>query len=175
MADIRRILSLLILPVLTACQGAQGPAWPWGQPEPPAEQALAATCQGDAALAARLAGAVNAARRSEGKTLLEAAPPLSQIAQSHACDMAGQGRADVEGSNGSSVLDRARAVGYPACGAVQLVWRGGSPSDVVAAWLSREAQRVELLGQASRQIGAGAAMGADGSTYYSVVMGDDCR
>ena len=170
----RIIAAALSLSVLSACQEGATLTMPGSQPEPPAEQALAAACTGDAALAARLDAAVNAAREAEGKTLLEPAPRLAQIAQSHACDMAATGRVDVEGSNGSSVVDRARAVGYPTCGVVQLVWRGGGAADAVANWLVRDAQRTELLGQASRQVGSGQATGADGRVYHSVVLGDNC-
>lgn len=175
MPAIRPLTACLALSMLAACQ--QGPAltWPWGQPEPPAEEALAAACGGDAAIAAELDGAVNAARQAQGKTLLEGAPLLARIAQSHACDMAQTGRLDVEGSNGSSIVDRARAVGYPVCGVVQLVRQGGRPADAVAGWLSQDAQRTELLGQTSRQLGSGYAVGANGVPYYSVVLGDDCR
>ena len=147
---------------------------PWGAGTAPAEQALAAQCPVNPTITARLDGAVNAARQAEGKTLLDSAPLLAQAAQSHACDMARTGRIDVEGSNGSNVLDRVRAVGYPACGVVQLVSRGGDPADAVAGWLRAEAQRIELLGQTSRQIGSGHAVGADGRPYYSVVLGDNC-
>ena len=175
MPPIRPLAACLALSLLSACGQRVDLAMPWGQPEPPAEEALAAACPADPAIAAQLDGAVNAARQAQGKTLLDGAPLLAQIAQSHACDMAGQGRVDVEGSNGSSVVDRARAVGYPTCGVVQLVWRGGSPADAVANWLAREAQRTELLGQTSRQVGSGYAIGADGAAYYSVVLGDNCR
>ena len=174
MSAFRALAAPLALSLLSACGQGPGVALPWRQAEPPAEEALAASCTGDAAIAAALDGAVNAARQAEGKTLLDRAPLLAQIAQSHACDMAALGRVDVEGSNGSSVVDRARAVGYPVCGVVQLVSRGGSPGDALAAWLSQDAQRTELLGQTSRQLGSGHAVGADGRTYYSVVLGDNC-
>ncbi len=175
MPAIRPLAAALALSMLAACGQAPALTWPWGQPEPPAEEALAVSCRGDAAIAAQLDAAVNAARQAEGKTLLDTAPLLTRIAPSHACDMAALGRVDVEGSNGSSVVDRARAVGYPVCGVVQLVGRGGGPADAVAGWLVREAQRTELLGQTSRQVGSGYATGADGTAYYSVVLGDDCR
>ena len=174
MPAFRALAALLALSMLSGCGQGTGIALPWRQAEPPAEEALAASCTGDAAIAAALDGAVNAARQAEGKTLLDSAPLLAQIAQSHACDMAALGRVDVEGSNGSSVVDRARAVGYPVCGVVQLVSRGGSPGDALAAWLSQDAQRTELLGQTSRQLGSGHAVGVDGRTYYSVVLGDNC-
>lgn len=172
MSAFRAFAAAVSLSALAACQQA-GVAMPWGRAAAPAEQALVAQCTGDAAMAAQLDAAVNAARQAEGKILLDPAPRLAQVAQSHACDMAALGRVDVEGSNGSSVVDRARAVGYPACGVVQLVGRGG-PADAVAGWLSQDAQRTELLGQPSRQIGSGVATGADGRPYFSVVLGDNC-
>ncbi|MCZ0963290.1 CAP domain-containing protein [Paracoccus benzoatiresistens] len=176
MSVFRTLAAAVSLAALAACQQGIPAAMPWQTPAvPPAEESLATQCAGDPAIAAQLDGAVNAAREVEGKTLLDSAPDLTQIAQSHACDMALLGRVDVEGSNGSSVVDRARAVGYPTCGVVQLVWRGGSPADAVANWLAREAQRTEMLGQSSRQVGSGHAVGADGMAYYSVVLGDNCR
>lgn len=174
MPPIRVSAAFIAVSALAACDQGTGMAMPWIRPVAPAEEALAASCTGDPAIAAQLDTAVNAARQSEGKTLLDTAPTLTQVAQSHACDMARLGRVDVEGSNGSNVVDRARAAGYPVCGVVQLVWRGGSPADAVANWLARDAQRTELLGQPSRQIGSGFATGADGMGYHSVVLGDNC-
>lgn len=175
MPVLRALAAVACLSVLAACQQGIGTALPWQTPTVPlAEEALAVPCGGDAQIAARIDAAVNAARQGQGKTPLAGAPLLAQIAQSHACDMARTGRVDVEGSNGSSVLDRARAVGYPVCGVAQLVGRGGGPADAVARWMGQEAQRTELLGQSSRQVGSGYAIGPDGAAYYSVVLGDDC-
>lgn len=174
MTPFRPAAALLAVLILPACDPGRLPVLTGGRPAPPAEESLAAQCTGDAARAAQLDAAVNAARAAEGKTLLDPAPALAQIAQSHACDMAERGRVDVEGSNGSSVVDRARAVGYPVCGVVQLVGRGGSPAEAVAGWLALGPQRTELLGQTSRELGSGQATGADGRIYYSVVLGDDC-
>lgn len=176
MSDFRFLVAAAGLLAMSACQQVSRTAMPWETPTvPPAEEALAGTCAGDASVTAALDLAVNGARTAEGKVPLKNAPRLAQIAQSHACDMARFNRLDVEGSNGSSVVDRARAAGYPVCGVVQLVGRGGSPADAVADWLRREAQRTELLGQTSRQMGSGVALGADGLAYYSVVLGDNCR
>ena len=49
-----------------------------------------------------------------------------------------------------------------------------SAAQAVSGWLGTEAQRTELLGQTSRQVGSGSAQGAGGMTYYSVVLGDNC-
>ncbi|WP_282603851.1 CAP domain-containing protein [Paracoccus sp. PARArs4] len=141
----------------------------------PMEQSLAASCVGDAAAADRLAQAVEAARVAEGKTVLARTEALDRIAQSHACDMALMGRADVAGSNGSNVVDRARAVGYPTCGVVQLVGGGTSPEGTVADWLIPGPNREQVLGQLSFEIGSGVARGADGRIWHSVVLGNDCR
>ena len=143
-------------------------------PTAPAEQALAASCTGDPALSAQMVQAVNAARAAEGKTVLDPNAKLDQIAQSHACDTAAMGRATVAGSNGSNVVDRARAVDYPTCGVVQLVSVGGTPTGVVSGWLASIPHRDELLGQPSEQVGAGVTRGADGRLWWSVVMGERC-
>ncbi|WP_295046110.1 CAP domain-containing protein [uncultured Paracoccus sp.] len=175
MPAFRIFAAVASLSVLAACQQGST-ALPWRTASvPPAEEALAAQCAGDPAMAAQMDAAVNATRQSQGKTPLAAAPLLAQVAQSHACDMARTGRVDVEGSNGSSVVDRARAAGYPVCGVVQLVGRGGGPADAVARWMGAQPQRTEVLGQSSRDLGSGVARGADGQVYYSVVLGDNCR
>lgn len=159
--------------LLAACDTIPLP--PAADAEPPAEQALAAQCVGDAALSARLSSAVNAARSAEGKTVLETVAPLDLIAQSHACDMARMGRPGVAGSNGSNVVDRARAVDYPTCGVVQLVGVGGTPETTVSTWLSPGPQREQVLGQLSYQIGSGVAVGADGRLWHSTVLGNNCQ
>lgn len=143
-------------------------------PAKPATQSLAASCTGDAAMQQQMADAVNAARASQGKTVLEVDPQLVEIAQSHACDMAATGRATVAGSNGSNVVDRARAVGYPTCGVAQLVAVGGTPDGVVASWLGSRAHSDELLSQMSEQQGTGVVIGADGRMWWSVVLAENC-
>jgi uncharacterized protein YkwD len=175
---IRHLTALTALVSLTACTtggepvlvGLMVPA-----PEAPVEQALAAECTGDAAQADQMSASVNATRAAEGKTALRVDERLDQIALSHACDMARQGRLDVAGSNGSNVVDRARAVGYPTCGVVQLVGRGTSPMAVLGNWMTLPPQREQVLGQLSYQIGSGAVRGADGQVWHSVVLGNNCR
>jgi len=171
--------AMICLVMLAACEpgnrvSAETDPLGAGDTAVPADQALAAMCSGDAGQQAAMADAVNAARAAQGKIVLAPNAKLNQIAQSHACDVAAMGRATVAGSNGSNVVDRARAVDYPTCGVAQLVSIGGSPSGVVAGWLGSEPHRVELLGQSSDEVGAGAARGPDGRLWWSVVLGDDC-
>lgn len=174
---LRQITTAAALVALTACTGpATGlDGLLTADPQPPVEQALAAQCQGDAQAGAAIAASVNATRLAEGKTELAADERLNRIALSHACDMAQRGRLDVAGSNGSNVVDRARAVDYPTCGVVQLVGRGVGPTAVVANWMAQPPQREQVLGQLSYQIGSGAVRGGDGQLWYSVVLGNNCR
>lgn len=174
---LRQLFAATGLLALSACgstlpTGLDGYAGP--PPEPPAEQSLAAVCTGDAALGQQMTDVMNATRSNQGKTVLAPEARLDQIAVSHACDMAARGRLDVAGSNGSNVVDRARAVGYPTCGVVQLVGRGTSPSAVVSTWLAQPPQRDQVLGQLSYQIGSGAVRGPNGQVYHSVVLGNNC-
>ncbi|MFC0200477.1 CAP domain-containing protein [Paracoccus rhizosphaerae] len=146
-------------------------------PEPTApipEDGLAAMCSGVPEAGARLNQLVNGARLAEAKPALEISEDLNTIALSHACDMAMMQQADVAGSNGSNVVDRARAVGYPTCGVVQLVNVGTTPDGAVASWLIPGPQREQLLGQLSYEVGSGVARGPDGRLWLSTVMGNDC-
>lgn len=143
-------------------------------PEIPADQALATMCAGDPALQTQMIEAVNAARGAEGKVLLNPNEKLNEMAQSHACDAAAMGKATVTGSNGSNVVDRARAVGFPTCGVAQLIAAGNTPTEVVNFWLHSMPHRVELLGQSSDDIGVGVIRVPGGRTWWSVVLGDDC-
>ena len=145
-----------------------------GTPADPARQSLEATCSGNQPGARGMEEAVNAVRGVEGKVILAENAKLMEIAQSHACDAARMGRAQVEGSNGSSVVDRARAVGYPTCGVVQLVSVGGDPVSVVNGWMRSGPHREQILGQNSTDIGAGVTTGPDGRQWWSVVLGHNC-
>lgn len=147
----------------------------FNQPTDVQQQALVPQCTGDAPTADRLRELVAASRAAQGKETLKENDLLNRIALYHACDMARTGRADVAGSDGSNVVDRARAVGFPTCSVTQLVGAGGTADGTVAGWLSQDAQRVQILGQSDAAIGSGAARGADGRMWHSVVLGDNCR
>lgn len=140
-----------------------------------AQDVLAESCAGPSGLAAEIASEINAVREAQGKTTLGISAKLDRVAKSHGCDVARTGRATVVGSNGSSVVDRARAAGYPTCGVIQLVGAGGSAASVVSAWMRSAPHREQLLGQLSDEIGAGVATSASGRVWWSVVIGDNCR
>lgn len=140
-----------------------------------ADAALTGICGGDPSLQQAMIDAVNAQRGANGKTTLEIDDKLTQIAQAHACDIAARGQASVAGSDGSNIVDRARAVDFPTCGVAQLVAVGASADSVADNWALSIPHRDELLGQVSDKIGAGAARGPDGRIWWSLVLGDDCR
>ncbi|SNT72804.1 CAP domain-containing protein [Paracoccus seriniphilus] len=141
----------------------------------PTSQSLASSCSGDPAMQQQMMDAVNAARASAGKSVLDVDPKLVEIAQAHACDMAATGRATVAGSDGSNIVDRARAVGYDTCGVAQLVAVGRSPEGILAGWQRSLPHREELFSQMSTEQGAGVVRGADGRLWWSVVLAEDCR
>lgn len=183
-----RIVALsLFIAVLSACQsGLIGDRTSFGTPglgptqvetgipSAPAEQALAASCQIDETESDALLRAVADVRAQEGKVVLESDRRLNQAARSHACDMVRMDRVTVVGSNGSSVVDRVRATGYPTCGVIQMAWVGGTAAEAIAVGMRSPAHREQLLGQLSDEMGAGATIGPDGRRWWSLVIGDDC-
>lgn len=166
--------ALLALTTLAACQA---PLTSFGRGDQPsaAKDAVLAACTADAATAERLALAVNEARQSRGKTLLQGNETLALIAQGHACDMLATDRATVAGSDGSNVVDRARRAEYGKCGVAQLVAVGGTPEGTVAGWLTSDQHRVELLEQGAKDIGVGVTRDSGGRAWFSLVIGDKCR
>lgn len=145
-----------------------------GTSVPPPAEPLAAMCSNEGIDASAMVEAVNAVRGAEGKVILTPETRLDGVAQSHACDVAGIGRPTVAGSNGSSIVDRARAANYPTCGVIQLVAVGGSAEEVIARWMGSPPHREQLLGDLSDDVGAGVTRGPDGRRWWSLVIGDNC-
>ncbi|WP_299839137.1 CAP domain-containing protein [uncultured Paracoccus sp.] len=140
----------------------------------PAQEALAPSCSNDGIDSAAMVEAVNAVRAAEGKVILKPESRLDKVAQSHACDVTRIGKPTVAGSNGSSIVDRARSVNYPTCGVIQLVAVGGSASEVISRWMGSPPHREQLLGDLSDDVGAGVTLGPDGRRWWSLVIGDSC-
>jgi uncharacterized protein YkwD len=168
-------LSLPAAVAVMALSGCLTGNMAFNQPTDAQQQAFVPQCTGDAPNAERLRTLVAASRAVQGKEALTQNALLDRIALYHACDMARTGRADVAGSDGSNVVDRARGVGYPTCGVTQLVAVGGTADGTLATWLGQEAQRAQILGQSDEEIGSGAVRSADGRIWHSVVLGDNCR
>nr|WP_111298838.1 CAP domain-containing protein [Paracoccus saliphilus] len=167
----RAFTSAVCLLALAACEDSRPGVY---SPQSSADEALALQCEGDAEAAETLSASINLARDLEGKNILVPVEKLDLIAKTHACDMVRMNMAIVAGSNGSNVVDRARAVDYPTCGVVQLVGVGGTPEATVATWLNATPLREQVLGQLSYEIGTGVVRGPDGRLWHSAVLGNDC-
>jgi hypothetical protein len=124
----------------------------------------------DANTVARILAAVNSARLANGLAPYQLNGLLTLSAQRHSEYQAGIGQWTHTGPDGSLTLQRAQAVGYPAIRANENVYAGtSSPEEVVHWWYTAdEAHRNNILHTSMREIGVGAAVGADGVTYYTM-------
>ncbi|WP_313135293.1 CAP domain-containing protein [Paracoccus jeotgali] len=140
----------------------------------PATEELAPLCPApDPAQLAVLEQQINAERTRLGRSALTFRPELAVAAQAHACDMARMGRLAVAGSNGSSVVDRIRAVNYAACSSAQLIGQQGGATGQMAQWLAHKPDQEILVHNKFDDAGIG--MVASGGRYWwSLVMADRC-
>ncbi|AUM73363.1 hypothetical protein CYR75_02780 [Paracoccus jeotgali] len=140
----------------------------------PATEELAPLCPApDPAQLAVLEQQINAERTRLGRSALTFRPELAVAAQAHACDMARMGRLGVAGSNGSSVVDRIRAVNYSACSSAQLIGQQGGATGQMAQWLAHKPDQEILVHNKFDDAGIG--MVASGGRYWwSLVMADRC-
>lgn len=179
------IAAALLAPLaLAACQpGAQlalpvppdtADSGPDMKPLPaPAVESLSTVCPTpDEALVRSMLDAINAERVRLGRTPVVLDARLTTAAQGHTCDMVQQGRLTVVGSNGNSVLDRARAVGYNACSSASTVGRG-DPVSLVAQWSANPETRDGIVHQKFDHVGIGVQPGP-GGLWWAVSSGDSC-
>jgi hypothetical protein len=114
-------------------------------------------------------------RREAGARPLARNAQLEDAALRHARDMATRGFVDVTGSDGTSVLDRVRAAGYPQWPGQRVyaesIFAGQTSFDEALAFFAGdEQQRVPLLSPRFREIGIGIA--SDGvRTYWTLTYG----
>jgi hypothetical protein len=118
----------------------------------------------------RILAAVNSDRVANGLAPYALNSLLTLSAQRHSEYQAGIGQWTHTGADGSLSLQRALAVGYPASRTNENVYAGtSSPEEVVHWWYTADAaHRNNVLHTAMREIGIGAALGADGTTYFTM-------
>lgn len=139
----------------------------------PSVESLSAVCgPGDPAQVQAMLTAINAQRASLGREPVVLDSRLTTAAQSHACDMVQTGRLSVVGSNGNSVLDRARAVGYSACSSADTIGRGDAYS-LVSQWSGNPATRDGIVDKKFDHVGIGVQPGP-GGLWWAVNSGDSC-
>lgn len=115
---------------------------------------------------AQVIRSINTQRLQAGLVQLQPSAALARAAQDHACDLAAQGRISHVGSNGSRLADRLAGVGQGFGAARENVAQGPPGHDVVASWMQSRGHRANLLAKDLREIGLGAALGANGQVFW---------
>lgn len=119
---------------------------------------------------------VNALRSAQGLGALTLDPSLTAAAETHARDMAAQGRPWHFGSDGSSPPQRAAAAGYAG------QFRGEAISEsfetetqTLAAWMGQPQPRGVVLDPQAAQMGLGWHQEASGKLWWAMVTGSPVR
>ena len=122
-----------------------------------------------AALAGRIAGAVDRARRDHRLPPLMRDARLDEVAGHHASDLAERGRLDHRGRDGSSLADRlhAGAIGYRvAAENLALIEGAADPvTETVEGWLASPGHRSNMLDARVRTTGLGIAQDRAGRLF----------
>ena len=92
--------------------------------------------------------ALNDFRADQGLDPVTANAQLEQAAETHAADLARTGRFSHEGSDGSSVGDRAREAGYRWCFIAENIAKGQrSLPEVMTGWKNSEGHRRNMVAE----------------------------
>ena len=113
------------------------------------------------AVRAAMLSRVNAERRAAGLAPLAANPLLDRSAQRHAEDMLRRSYFSHKGLDGSTILERIKATGYPARTVGENIAEGQfSVDQVVEGWMASPGHRRNVLEKNFRELGLGLARGA---------------
>jgi uncharacterized protein YkwD len=113
------------------------------------------------AVRAAMLSRVNAERRAAGVGPLAANPLLDRAAQRHAEDMLRRSYFSHKGLDGSTILERIKATGYPARTVGENIAEGQfSVDQVVEGWMDSPGHRRNILEKNFRELGLGLARGA---------------
>jgi uncharacterized protein YkwD len=114
---------------------------------------------------AQVIALINQERANNGLGGLSSSGALSNAARNHSIDMACNNFMSHTGSNGSDFGSRLSLAGFSFSAAGENVAAGhSSPADVVAAWMSSEGHRANILNTSFTHIGVGYA-NSSGATY----------
>ncbi|SMX43219.1 CAP domain-containing protein [Maliponia aquimaris] len=98
--------------------------------------------------------ALNGFRADNGLGPLVVSPALEKAARAHARDMARRGFFDHSGSDGSTVMDRARRAGYSPCYIAENIARGQrSLAEVMDGWATSPGHRRNMLSANATEFG----------------------
>ena len=121
-------------------------------------------------LAQGVMAAINAYRQQNGLPPLNAHSALVNAAREQALCMARTGRVTHTGCDGSSPADRAARYGYSASILAENVGNGPANTGIVGRWMGSEGHRSNILHEAMKHVGAGAACAA-GVCYFVALFG----
>lgn len=126
---------------------------------------------GTAAMAAEVIRLANAERSAAGQPELVAHPTVQAAAGGHSDDQAAMLRMSHIGSDGSDGGDRLTRAGFEwgAWGENVAVGQR-SAAEVVDAWMGSSGHRANILSSTFTTIGVGVATGADGRTYWTMLL-----
>jgi hypothetical protein len=119
----------------------------------------------------KMATAVNQLRRQHGLPGYVSHPTLVRLAQAQAERMAALQSATHLGAGNSSAADRAAGAGYTDR-ATEIIYGGpGDHQKAIAWWLNSSLHKSLILSDRYFEFGVGRAEGANGHTYWAIVMG----
>ena len=153
---------------ITAALGVltMGGALPQCEPPPPPPVVQVSDVQ------AAVSASVNQHRAQAGRAGVAVDARLTAAAQAHSDDMARRQSMTHTGSDGTDGGQRIRSAGYGWSTWAENVAAGQStPADVMAAWMNSSGHRANILNGAMVHIGVAATTGANGVTYWTMVLG----
>lgn len=139
-------------------------------PEQPNQPLILAQSRFDA----QLLQLTNEQRRRAGLQPLRLSSKLGQAAQSHAQDMAQNNIFSHTGSNGSTMVDRVKKVGYSYSTVGENIAAGGdTPAATIQQWMNSPGHRRNILNPSFTEIGFGylSAPNTEYGHYWVQVFG----
>lgn len=138
---------------------------PTSTPPPPEATATPTPLQPDLSMIEQVVELTNKERAKAGCPALQPNQKLNRAAQKHSNDMMQNGFMEHTGSDGSSVGDRVKEVGYSYRRIAENIARGyRSAEDVMEGWMSSSGHRANILNCSLKEIGVGYTPD-DGSRY----------
>jgi uncharacterized protein YkwD len=119
-----------------------------------------------------LVQAINGARAANGLAPLHVDWRLATAARGQSAYLAGLGKLDHAGPDGSNVLQRLMRLGFRGHVAGEDLAAGMGPTATVQAWLASPGHRMNLLSPDYRMLGVAVAMGSLGGTSEPFVTAD---
>ncbi len=120
-----------------------------------------------------IATLINNARTQAGLRPLTINFRLAAAAQGHSIDMACFGLLSHTGSDGSTILQRISAAGYPAIFYEEMIYASGYPQDAFNSWMNDPTHHAVIFDTRVSEMGVGYAYVSDSAYggYYTVDLG----